>query len=192
MNRTFQSAVATVAIACLTIGTVSAQDSTTRDRNNRQRGDADAGRLDEVTRGANIRVSQLIGYNIQNSQGESVGEIQDIVMNSRTGRVSYVAVTYGGFLGVGNKLFAVPFAALKVQVDPDEVGDDDIDEDDYTLVLDVTQEQLDGQQGFDEDNWPDMADRQWRADLDKRYGVERRMNARDRQQRQNRQRNSDQ
>ncbi|TWU46527.1 PRC-barrel domain-containing protein [Rubripirellula reticaptiva] len=180
MNHAIQSVLATAAFACLTTGSVNAQGGLTKDRVNTRNASADAGQLDDVTSGANIRVSQLMGYNIQNAQGESVGEIKDIVMDSRTGKVNYVAVTYGGFLGVGNKMFAVPFDAFKVQVGPDEVGDDDIDADDYVLVLNVTQQQLEGQQGFDEDNWPNMADKQWAADLDKRYGVKRDMNAKDR------------
>ena len=152
MKRAIKTVLATAAAACLTLSTVNAQESVTQDGVNARNKVADAGKLDSVTRGANIRVSQLMGYNIQNSQGESVGEIKGIVMNSRTGKVSYVAVTYGGFLGMGNKLFAVPFDALKVQVDPDEVADDDIDEGDYVLVLSVIQQHLEGQQGFDEDN----------------------------------------
>ncbi|TWU08516.1 PRC-barrel domain-containing protein [Stieleria varia] len=188
MKRTSQFLSALTAIACLTSTTATAQD-TTRERT---RPKVDAGKLDAKTQGANIRVSQLMGYNIQNSQGESVGEIKDVVINSRTGKVEYAAVTYGGFLGVGNKLFAVPFAAFKVQVDPDEAGDDDVDSDDYVLVLNVTQQQLEGQQGFDEDNWPNMADRQWAADLDKRYGVKRNMDAKDRLMKNNRERNLNQ
>ncbi|MCM2369676.1 PRC-barrel domain-containing protein [Aporhodopirellula aestuarii] len=173
MKRAFHTLIGSAALACLCIGPVIAQEPTTDERYeaNKPAIQNNAGKLDSKTRGATIRVSQLMGLNIQNSQGESVGEINDIVLDARTGKVRYAAVTYGGFLGVGNKMFAVPFEAFKVQVDPDEVGDDDIDSDDYVMVLDVTQQQLEGQQGFDEENWPDMADRQWAADLNKRYGV---------------------
>jgi sporulation protein YlmC with PRC-barrel domain len=183
MRRVFQNSLAIALVVCLAATTASAQTNATRDVNatpdvnvtrdvNATR-DADASRLDEKTSGANIRVSQLMGLNLQNSQGESVGEIKDIVLDARSGKVNYAVVTYGGFLGMGNKLFAVPFKAFKVQVDPDELEDrdDDIDEDDYVMVLDVTQQQLEGQQGFDEDNWPNMADKQWAADLNKRYNV---------------------
>lgn len=180
MKRAIKTLIASVAIASLSLSLASAQEPITQPRAGVQNRGADAGRLDSRTRGANIRISQLMGYNIQNSQGESLGEIQDIVMDSRTGSVNYVAVTYGGFLGLGNKLFAVPFDAFKVQVDPDKVGEAGIDASDYVLILDVTQKQLEGQQGFDEDNWPNMADRKWRADLDKRYGVQRNMDANDR------------
>ncbi len=179
MKRVLQTIAASVALTCSAMSATHAQ--TTATQGVTRAGVDDAGALDSKTRGANIRVSQLMGYDIQNAQGESVGEIKDIVIDSRTGNVRYAAVTYGGFLGVGNKMFAVPFEAFKVQVDPDEVGDDDIDSDDYVLVLNVTQQQLEGEQGFDEDNWPNMADKQWAADLDKRYGVQRNMNANDRQ-----------
>ncbi|CAD77505.1 MAG TPA: PRC-barrel domain containing protein [Rhodopirellula baltica] len=172
MVRTIQTSFLVALTACLSLPLVSAQTTSEQfDTRSRQ---ADASRLDAKMSHSNVRVSQLMGLNLQNSQGESVGEIKDIVLNAKTGKVRYAVVTYGGFLGMGNKLFAVPFEALKTQVDPDEVGDDDIDEDDYVMVLDVTQEQLEGQEGFDEDNWPNMADKQWAADLDKRYNVERR------------------
>lgn len=82
----------------------------------------------ETKRGAGIRASQLIGMNIQNDQGKGVGEVQDLILDSRTGQVRYVAVTYGGFLGFGNKMFAVPYEAFRWKHDPD-------DRDDYILVL---------------------------------------------------------
>lgn len=134
---------------------------------------ANAGKLDPKTVGANVRVSQLMGYGVVNGQGESVGEIQDIVIDAKSGKVKYAAVTYGGFLGMGNKMFAVPFEAFRVQIDPAEMDNQEITASAYQLVLDVTQKQLEGQEGFDEGTWPNMADKQWAMDLDKRYGVER-------------------
>lgn len=125
-----------------------------------------AGQLDEKMTGANIRASQLIGMNIQNSAGESVGEINDIVFDGSSGRVRYAAVTYGGFLGVGNKMFAVPFEAFKVQANPD-------DRQEHILVLNVTQKQLEGATGFSEDSWPNFADKTMARDLDKRYNIDR-------------------
>ncbi len=176
MKRTSQFLVASVAIICLTCASVSAQQPTTQDAV--RPGAANASKLDSKTRGANIRASQLLGLNIQNPQGKSLGEINDLVINTNNGKVRYAAVTYGGFLGMGNKLFAVPFEAFKVEVDPD-------DRDDYVMVLDITQQQLDGQKGFDQDNWPNMADREWARDLDKRYGVKRKIPAKNRVNRNN-------
>lgn len=113
-----------------------------------------------------MRVSQMIGMNIQNPKGKSVGEIKDVVIDARTGKIRYAAVTYGGFLGVGNKMFAVPFEAFTCKHDPE-------DSDERIVVLDVTQKSLEGATGFDEDSWPDFADRKFTKDLDSRYGVER-------------------
>ncbi|MFG0262396.1 MAG: PRC-barrel domain-containing protein [Novipirellula sp. JB048] len=138
---------------------------------------ADAGKLDAKTSGTNIRASQLIGMNIQNDRGESVGEIEDLVIDSASGRVRYAAVTYGGIIGIGNKLFAVPFAAFQFKPDPEDPDDAD----DYVLVLNVTQQQLEGAEGFDEDHWPNMADKNFARELDQRYGVERKARKRGRQ-----------
>jgi sporulation protein YlmC with PRC-barrel domain len=125
-------------------------------------------KLDKKTTGATIRASQLIGTNLKNSNGDSVGEIKDLVIDN-TGKVRYAAVTYGGFLGVGSKLFAVPFEAFHVSHNPNDRND----RNDYVLTLDVTKDQLSGAQGFDSDRWPDFADTNFTQDLDRRYKVSR-------------------
>jgi len=122
-------------------------------------------KLDARTTGVSVRASKLMGMKIQNSRKESVGQIKDLVIDPATTRVQYVAVTYGGFLGLGDKLFAVPMAAIKVQTDPDNV-------DRVVLVLDVTKEQMNGDQGFDEQHWPNFSDSKFTGDLFRRYGVE--------------------
>ncbi len=72
-----------------------------------------AGKLDDKTRGANIRTSQVIGMTVRNMDGKDIGTVNDIVLNAATGRVRYAAVSYGGFLGMGDKLFAVPWQAFE-------------------------------------------------------------------------------
>jgi surface antigen len=62
-----------------------------------------------------------------------------------TGRVAYAVLSFGGFLGMGNKLFAVPWHAFT------------IDEENKEFVLDVDKKVLENAPGFDKDNWPDMA-----------------------------------
>ena len=158
--------------------TVYAQDTVLQENRNRNRANADVrvGVLDSKTTGSSVRVSKLIGMNIENSQEKNIGEIQDIVLNARTGEIQYVAVTYGGFLGLGNKMFAVPFEAIKVQSDPDDRNDAD----DYILVMDVTKKQLQGAKGFNEENWPNFADETFTGDLYKRYRVKRNRQRRDR------------
>jgi len=129
--------------------------------------DQGLGKLDKKTMGATIRASQLIGTNLKNSKGDSVGEIKDLVIDG-TGKVRYAAVTYGGFLGVGSKLFAVPFQAFRVSQNPNDPND----RGDYVLTLDVTKEQLSGAEGFDNDRWPNFADTKFTRDLYRRYKLE--------------------
>lgn len=120
------------------------------------------GQMDDATSGDSIRVSQLIGANIYDPRGEDIGDIDDIVIDA-SGKVRYAAVSYGGFLGIGDKLFAVPFRAFKTKRD---------DDGDFYLTLNVTKEQLEGAQGFDEDNWPNLADENFNARLNKIYRLE--------------------
>lgn len=125
-----------------------------------------AGQIDSATRGPLFRASQLIGMGIQNNAGKDVGAINDLVLDASTGKIHYAAVTYGGFLGIGNKMFAVPFEAFKFQRDPNNAQRS-------VLVLNVTEQQVEGAEGFDEENWPDFANPNFTSDLDRRYGVDR-------------------
>ena len=157
MNRYVMFSGATVLAICTALVVADAQAQ--KDRSN-------AGALDEKTTGANVRASQMIGMDIVNFEGESLGEINDFVIDANTGRIRYAAVEYGGFLGLGDKLFAVPFEAFQVRPQQD-------DPDEMLLVLNVNQEQLEGAQGFDDEHWPNFADPKFTDEVDKRYGVDR-------------------
>ncbi|HUG66259.1 MAG TPA: PRC-barrel domain-containing protein [Pirellulaceae bacterium] len=149
---------------CLALVSVTATAQETQTKKNPVR--SQIGTLDNKTSGASFRASKLIGMNIQNELGKSVGEVNDMVLDASTGKVRYLAVTYGGFLGLGNKMFAVPYEAFTCRPDTN-------DRDETILVLNVTQQQLDGAAGFDEDHWPDFGDTKYTNELDKRYGVDR-------------------
>lgn len=125
-----------------------------------------AKKLDSTSSGVGIRASKLIGMTIQNWRKENVGQIKDVVLDPISTRIQYVEVTYGGFLGLGDKLFAVPVHAIKVQVNPDH-------KDKVILVMDVSKEQLYGAKGFDEEHWPDFSDTNFVTDFHQRYGVKR-------------------
>jgi sporulation protein YlmC with PRC-barrel domain len=175
MNRVGMLSVLFVGSCVAGIGVltndVSAQETVARSRQiaAQQNGAAAIADVDDKTSGSNVRVSELIGMDIRNPAGEDIGEIIDLVVDARTGRLKYAAVTYGGFLGFGNKLFAVPFKAFKFQ--REEPGDDDV-----VLVLNITQDQLDASEGFDKDRWPNFAEPRFGSDLDRRYGVTREEN----------------
>lgn len=122
-----------------------------------------AGKIDDVTSGANVRASQIIGMKIQNPNGNSLGSVNDLVIDATNGEIRYVAVSYGGVLAIGDKLFAVPWEAFTVRRAADSP--------DYHLVLNATEEQLKSATGFDQDRWPNFADPQFTAGLDAHYGV---------------------
>jgi sporulation protein YlmC with PRC-barrel domain len=100
----------------------------------------------------------LAGDRVRNSAGEDLGKIEEIMLDVPTGRVAYAVLSFGGFLGLGNKLFAVPWEALT------------LNERDHEFILNVDKEQLENAPGFDKDNWPDMADPQWGSQVFQHYG----------------------
>lgn len=80
---------------------------------------------------------------------EKVGSIKEIMIDVPSGRISYAVLAVGGFLGIGERLFAIPGEALN------------LDEDKRCVILDVDKERLENALGFDKDNWPDMVDPSW-------------------------------
>ena len=91
----------------------------------------------------------LIGNDVYSQDEENVGDIKEIMLNTNTGEVCYAVLSYGGFLGVGTKLFAVPWEALT------------LDTENKRFVLNVDSSILEDAPGFDKDDWPDMADEIW-------------------------------
>jgi sporulation protein YlmC with PRC-barrel domain len=88
------------------------------------------------------KASTFIGSSVVNTQGESLGKIEDLMLDPTTGRITYAALSHGSVLGFGGKLFAVAWEALKLQPDG------------KTFVLNVPKETLESAPGFDKNNWP--------------------------------------
>jgi len=101
----------------------------------------------------------LIGNDVYNKKAEDLGEIKEIMLDMRSGRVSYAVLSFGGFMGMGEKLFAVPWDALK------------LDTDHKRFVLDVSKDRLESAPGFDKNHWPDMADPTWEKGIHAFYGT---------------------
>jgi sporulation protein YlmC with PRC-barrel domain len=93
--------------------------------------------------------STLSGDEVYNLQNEKLGEIKDFMLDLEDGRIAYAVMESGGFLGMGRKLFAVPWKALSV------------DQPRQCLLLDMDRETLKNADGFDDDNWPDTVDPIW-------------------------------
>lgn len=127
------------------------------DSSDSTKGDKEKGKVDKKTKGDAIRVSQLLGMAVRKAKGKDakeLGHVQDVMLDMRQqGSVRYAALSFGGFLGTGNKLFAIPWSAFKIHHDADRDKND--------MVFDVTEKTLEKTPGFDKDHWPNMADRRW-------------------------------
>lgn len=102
----------------------------------------------------------LLGNAVFNRQEEDLGSIKEIMLDVRAGRISYAVLSYGGMMGIGDKLFAVPWAALT------------LDTDNKRFTLDVTKDRLERAPGFDKDNWPNMSNQEWAKGLEDYYGTQ--------------------
>lgn len=93
-----------------------------------------------------LSASTLSGDAIKNPQGDSLGDLKDIMIDVTSGKVAYGVLSFGGIMGMGDKLFAVPWDALS------------LDADKKCLTLNVDKDRLKDAPGFDKDHWPNFAD----------------------------------
>jgi len=101
----------------------------------------------------------LIGNDVYNHQEQDLGDIKEIMLDMSTGKVAYAVLSFGSFLGMGEKLFAVPWNALT------------LDTMNKRFILNIEKERLKSAPGFDKDDWPDMADTTWSNDIHAYYGT---------------------
>ncbi len=104
-----------------------------------------------------MSASTLDGDDVYNPQGEKLGNIKELMLDIEKGTVCYAVLSFGGFLGMGEKLFAVPWNALE------------IDTINKRFLLDTTEERLKNAPGFDADHWPNMADPSWERSIHSHY-----------------------
>lgn len=96
-----------------------------------------------------MSASSLIGDKVTNHQNESLGKIEDIMIDMASGRVAYAVLSFGGIAGIGDKLFAVPWQALR------------LDAPNKQFILNASKERLKEAEGFDKNDWPAMSDPTW-------------------------------
>lgn len=101
----------------------------------------------------------LVGNDVFNRKNENLGDIKEIMLDMRSGQVAYAVLSCGGFLGMGGKLFAVPWDALELDLE------------NKRFVLDVEKGRLATAPGFDKDKWPNMADPKWAEGIHAYYGT---------------------
>lgn len=103
------------------------------------------------------RLSSYMGTNVESPDGTNLGEIKDVVIDWKSGKVQYTVLSFGGVLGLGDKLFAIPIDQFKTQPDSKK------------FVLAIDKDRLKSAPGFDSDNWPNFADTTWRRTNDQFY-----------------------
>jgi len=102
---------------------------------------------------------EVIGVTVKNPADENLGEICEIMLDKESGRTAYAVLDSGSFLGMGGKLFALPWNSISY--DPNK----------ECFILNVDKEKLKNAPGFDKDHWPDMADRTWGESISQYYGA---------------------
>lgn len=105
-----------------------------------------------------LSASTLMGDTVRNGEGDKLGALAEIVIDLDSGRVSYAVLAGGGFLGMGDKYFAIPWDLLQIDTENKEV------------IVDVSKEMIQSAPGFDKDNWPSIEDRKWVSDVYSYYG----------------------
>jgi hypothetical protein len=102
----------------------------------------------------------LLGNDVYNKDGEDLGDIKEFMIDMATGKVAYAVLSFGGLLGMGDKLFAVPWAALA------------LDTANKRFTVNVLKADLKNAPGFDKDHWPAMSDKTWASGVHKFYGTQ--------------------
>ena len=100
-----------------------------------------------------FRIDKIIGSKVINLEGQDIGTIDDLVIDIDTGNILYAALEFGGFMGFGDKLFAVPWHSL-TSVPAEGI-----------FILDQSKAKLEKAPGFDKSSWPDIGDRNWQAGI---------------------------
>lgn len=138
------------------MNTVMTNDYVSRDRYGMYAGDGDGGGPGPALMGADT----LLGNDVYNCEDQDLGDIKEIMVDMASGKVAYAVLSFGGVLGMGDKLFAVPWKALR------------LDTEHKRFTLDVKEDALAGAPGFDKDHWPSMADPAWASRVHKFYNTE--------------------
>ncbi|MEO6489231.1 MAG: PRC-barrel domain-containing protein [Ferruginibacter sp.] len=90
-----------------------------------------------------LTASSIIGDKVHNNEDEHLGHIKDIMLDIRSGNIEYFVIEFGGFLGMGEKFFAIPFNKLE------------LDADKKVFRFNEKKETLQKAPGFDKHHWPE-------------------------------------
>ncbi len=105
-----------------------------------------------------VSAGTITGQSVRSRADEDLGKIEEIMLDGPSGRIAYAVLSFGGFLGMGDKLFAVPWDSLSSNGEHDG------------FILNAEQDALKQAPGFDKDHWPNFADNQWGEQIHTHYG----------------------
>lgn len=106
-----------------------------------------------------VRASKLIGKEVRSPKGERLGAIRDLILDVNNDAIHYAILSFGGAMGVGDKLFAFPLAAFQYTGSNED------------LVLDTTRDRLGDAPGFEKSAWPDWAQPDTAMELERYFGA---------------------
>jgi sporulation protein YlmC with PRC-barrel domain len=104
-----------------------------------------------------IATSALKGARVRNFAGEDLGKVDDLILDLHSGRTTYVVISLGGFLGIGDRLYAVPWELFSVRRGEPQ------------LFVDLDKAVLADAPSFDRARWPDMSEETWIQDIQLHY-----------------------
>lgn len=107
-----------------------------------------------------LSATTMIGDKVKNSNNEDLGKLEELMIDINSGKIAYAVLSFGGFAGMGNKLFAIPWESLRLS------------KPEHSFYLDVPKEKLENAPGFDKDNWPSEADDSYLTEVYDYYGYE--------------------
>ncbi len=106
-----------------------------------------------------LTANTLTGNRVVNHADETLGHIEEIMLDTELGLIAYAVMASGGFLGLSERLFAIPWSAMTL--DPVR----------GCFVMNASKDYFDHAPGFDKDHWPSMADTEWHEDVHQYYGI---------------------
>lgn len=109
--------------------------------------------------GLAVKTDNIIGTKVVNRQNEDLGNVEEVVIDVFNGRIAYLVLSFGGFLGMGEKLYAVPWKALHY------------DHESKVYVLNVTRGQIELAPGFEKETWPEFTDERWNRHVHDYYAL---------------------
>jgi sporulation protein YlmC with PRC-barrel domain len=92
-----------------------------------------------------VKSGEIVGVKVKNAENENLGEIAEVVIEKQSGKVSYLVLDFGGFLGFGNKFFAIPWNRFLYNNKED------------CFILNIDKQHLKDAPGFDKDHWPNFS-----------------------------------